>query len=834
VYPRIYNSSDELLAVLDNIIKDSAKIKRVVNGEFTFAFSAYEKELKSVYFDTDNYILLNEQTFDIKYIDQKHEIDVIYAIQCEHAIYRLEDGAANQYETYAYTGTPAAMLGDIISGTDFSVGTIDFTAPITISINNDISKKALIKQVANAVGGELEYTDNGFTINILATIGNDNGFQVRFGKNLKSITKIIDKRGELKTYYKVDILALKNTNAYIEKGLQGLEVVEIGDTIKIIDSVIGLDIENRILSIEYDPILEVNTKLEIVNTLELITDKITEIETRSVAKEALYNGVYIGPTDGFVAERSDNKAKIVMNATTGLSLYTDNGSGYTENLLITPGGDIEMTGVINITGGTGFTNLTGVGDLAELDTVNETYIDSNSISTSKIQANAIVGSKILAGTIDASKINVTTLDAISADVGTLTAGTINGLNIYGANIDIEEDVKIGQKLKLLDPTNAVAVEMSAFRIFTSGGLTNSLLLAESSTLNNATGTYTKTDLPRIDAFVTKTFLYGDLYVQDDIDATGNISTTYGITGPTGGFVYTYNSNGEKTTQIGTNGSMLYVPGLIFLYNGKNGDSERRITLAVDVSTDKGYIDLYRGDVLTAALSSTTTGGHLTTYDSAGDKSTYLGANNSESGAGLLFLYNAKTGSERRITLGVSDTNDKGYASFYRGDILTTTLNSTSTGGYFRAYDAIGDQSVYLGVNAFQGGNGFLVLFDGSENQTAELYVDETEGGALNLRNGANHRVRLFADDTYGSFLDMYNNFGTKIVRLGSSSFTSTVGRLELFDINGAVRASLRVSTSVDDGRIDIYTAAGAKATIYFDGSNLRVSIGGTNYTLTKT
>jgi hypothetical protein len=54
MYPRLYDHNRKLLAVLDNIIKETASIKRVVNGEFTFTFEAYEEELKSEYFDTNN------------------------------------------------------------------------------------------------------------------------------------------------------------------------------------------------------------------------------------------------------------------------------------------------------------------------------------------------------------------------------------------------------------------------------------------------------------------------------------------------------------------------------------------------------------------------------------------------------------------------------------------------------------------------------------------------------------------------------------------------------------------------------------------------------------
>lgn len=343
MYPKLYNSGGQVLAVLDNIIKETASIKRVVNGEFTFNFSAYEKELKSEYFDPANVLVVDGQTFDIKYIEQEHETDVQYAIQCEHVNYRLEDGEENLFPSYTYTGTPTQILSNILAGTEFSVGTVEFTDTITITVNTEITRKSLIYELANTLGGEVDYTNLGFTINILASIGKNNGFQARFGKNLKGIRKIIDNRGGLKTYYSVDIIMLKNSNEYIEKELRDLETIDVGDTIQLIDPVIGLDIQNRILSREYNPIFEVNTKLEIANNIELITTKIKQIETSTVHKNKIYNGVHISAEDGFVAERSDGKVKTVNNATEGISVYSDkdDGNGLVRRFYVDDDGRIQ-------------------------------------------------------------------------------------------------------------------------------------------------------------------------------------------------------------------------------------------------------------------------------------------------------------------------------------------------------------------------------------------------------------------------------------------------------------------------------------------------------------
>lgn len=384
MYPKLYNSNGQVLAVLDNIIKETASIKRVVNGEFTFAFEAYEKELKSEYFNPDNSIMVDDQMFDIKYIEQNHETDVKYSIQCEHVNYRMEDGEENLFSSYTYIGTPTQILSNILAGTEFSVGIVEFTDTITITVNTEITRKSLIYELANTLGGEVDYTNLGFTINILASIGKNNGFQARFGKNLKGIQKIIDNRGGLKTYYSVDIIMLKNSNEYMEKELRDLEIIDVGDTIQLIDPVIGLDLQNRILSREYNPIFEVNTKLEIANNIELITTKINQIETSTVHKNKIYNGVYISAEDGFVAERSDKKAKTFMNATEGISIYSDLGDGLERNFYVDLDGRIKARAIDIDADGTFGGTLTA--EALEAIKANIDVVVSNTVITETLYA----------------------------------------------------------------------------------------------------------------------------------------------------------------------------------------------------------------------------------------------------------------------------------------------------------------------------------------------------------------------------------------------------------------------------------------------------------------
>lgn len=357
MYPKLYNQSGQLQAVLDNIIDETATIRRVINGEFTFSFDAHEKELKSEYFNPDYVVKIEDQTFDMCYIEQKHEDEqIIYSIQCEHVNYRMEDGPENLFPSYTYIGTPAQILTDLLSGTEFSAGVVDFTDVITITTDQEITRKSLIYQLANLLNGEVDYTNQGFTINILNTIGQNRGFEARFGKNLKGVTKIIDNRGGLKTYYNINLVELKNSSEYIEKGLQDLEVFDVGDTIKIIDEVIALNVENRIVAIQRNPIFAVNTSVEIANKIELISDKIQQIETEAVGSVKLnhpYNLTTISHEYGFRSTRSDKKARGTLGGGT-LELEKGDGTGNYEKSLYydSSTGKYNFIGDVEISGGT--------------------------------------------------------------------------------------------------------------------------------------------------------------------------------------------------------------------------------------------------------------------------------------------------------------------------------------------------------------------------------------------------------------------------------------------------------------------------------------------------
>lgn len=312
------NTNAKLAYLDDIIIEDSIEITRKINGEFILKFEVLEDNLKCGYFESDNYIAVDKFYFDVIYIEQIHSESVTYRIECEHVTYRLIE---DEKEFYTYDGTPLQILTDILTGTEFLVGTVEPTTITTFAVYEETNKLALLQLLAYHTNSELDF--DGFKISLKNTLGQNRGFQARFGKNLIGVKKIIDKRKGL-TYYAVDIAELKNHPSF--KDFKELEVIEEGDTIRIIDEVIGLDVSNKVIKRTYNPIKSINTSLEIANSIEILSDSVTKIRRDTVAKDKIYHGIRISPDNGFESIRSDKMARGVFNSDI-FALQTGDGTG---------------------------------------------------------------------------------------------------------------------------------------------------------------------------------------------------------------------------------------------------------------------------------------------------------------------------------------------------------------------------------------------------------------------------------------------------------------------------------------------------------------------------
>ena len=388
-YPKIFDSNNIELATLNNITSNS--LKRRVNSFYEFNFQCYEEEFKSEYIQFTNYIQTDDETFDIAYIDVSNvNNSPYYDVKCEHVFYRLHDDATKK-NNYALSGTPTEILTDLLSGTDFTVGTVDFTSNIVYAVNREATVMNIVISLANTLGAEIGFSNNGFTIDLLNTIGQDNGVEVRIKKNIKGISKSVDKRGVDKTSYKIDLVDVHNSEEY--KDLTMIETLDIGDTFQLIDETLGINISQSVLEIEKDVIKESITNITTSNNFDLLDDKLSYIEETAVKKDEIIYGIKINEDVGLEIERDDELARTKLNADEFRMQTGDGGGSYTDALYFDPiNGKYIFVGEINASDFVGGT--IEIGNNFEVDS-NGNMTATNGKFSGDISASAITG-----GTID--------------------------------------------------------------------------------------------------------------------------------------------------------------------------------------------------------------------------------------------------------------------------------------------------------------------------------------------------------------------------------------------------------------------------------------------------
>lgn len=408
MYPKLKLNGVDTVAILNNI-KTNMYTRRI-NNKYIFTFNCFEEKFKTENLGIDNYLVVlgenQDQYFDVNYIKNKHQNsgEILYTVQTEHISYRLIGDEDSKIDRYAFTGTPTEIMNDLLGATDFTVGIVDYTDSVIFAVNREATILEILFELANTLGGQIDF--RAFTIDLRDSIGQNNSYTIRIKKNLKEIEKIIDKRGDLRVSYVVQLVNIFKSEELKSRGLEDLEQVNIGDTIRVIDETLNIDVETTVLELSKDVIDDRNLVVTLTNSLDLLNDKIYLNNVDSVKKTERIYGININNDVGFQVERTDKRARSIFNADE-FRMQTGNGSGsYTDAVYFDPvdgkykfTGDVEVSGIItgaeiigssinngngtflvdvsgNVTansltigGGSGVANLSDSGNLATKDAV---------------------------------------------------------------------------------------------------------------------------------------------------------------------------------------------------------------------------------------------------------------------------------------------------------------------------------------------------------------------------------------------------------------------------------------------------------------------------------
>ena len=167
--------------------------------------------------------------------------------QCEHISYILNDAAYNLV-TFVFEGTPTAGLTELLSGTPFSVGTVEATERVEAAFTDQspLSRRNALMRFIDACGCEVEY--DGYVIHLRKHRGSTVRKPLMDGENVTNLSVTIDGR--------------ENTAAY-EISLFKMADLQAGDEVNITYTPMGIQADTRIVSIQYNPFYRYTVRVEV-------------------------------------------------------------------------------------------------------------------------------------------------------------------------------------------------------------------------------------------------------------------------------------------------------------------------------------------------------------------------------------------------------------------------------------------------------------------------------------------------------------------------------------------------------------------------------------------
>ena len=238
----------------------SANIRETLEGEYTLTFSVLAKSALAL--KVKQIAKIDGQYFEIVQVSKNLQGSLpICSALCEHVSYLLNHEIYN-ITAFDFTGDPAAGLSQVLSGTPFNAGIVDFTESVTMKINQEVSRRAALMQYIAILGGEIEY--DGYNINIRSHRGSTDYIPVMDSKNVTNVAVSHDSRENASSY---DISFFKLLN------------LAVGDNVQIVFNPLGINVKTRIISLEYNPFYRYNIRVEVGRYRPSISDTFYRIES---------------------------------------------------------------------------------------------------------------------------------------------------------------------------------------------------------------------------------------------------------------------------------------------------------------------------------------------------------------------------------------------------------------------------------------------------------------------------------------------------------------------------------------------------------------------------
>ncbi len=270
--------NDNSLTVIDALVREG------INEEYTLSFSVPITSASNwALVETGAVVVYAEQSFDIVRAEKVRDTsgNLMVFAECEHVSYRLGEIAEDGY--LRQNATRQQFMDDLVADTDFTVGAVDDPSEsIPVLRIDGGNRRALLLEGMQLFGCSVGY--DGFAIDMLNRRGTATGATITAGINAIEIRDVNDSREpEVRKLW--GEIAVAELAALPEYGSP--YAVNLGDTVTLVDTDLGIDEQLDIVHYAFDPIFPMESRVflgarprGIEQTVVSIMEKDPQLRTR--------------------------------------------------------------------------------------------------------------------------------------------------------------------------------------------------------------------------------------------------------------------------------------------------------------------------------------------------------------------------------------------------------------------------------------------------------------------------------------------------------------------------------------------------------------------------
>lgn len=303
-----------MIVILDENLKKLGVVKNCIsstrreelNGENTLDFEAILDSKLSDLLDENSIFEVDDDYFDTAVFKKIANDDGTYTVEdeAEHISYRLNNPDYD-VEYFTEDGTPEYILGKILEGTGFTIGTIEFDSVITYSAQEAKSRRQLLMEFVAYLKGEVKF--HKFEVSILQRRGRVGVRPLIKDKDVKVLSKSVNKRekdadGNPVVSYEITPINSDGTP------------YELGDNVRLIQRKLEINEDLRVVTVTYDPYNKQDVAYTFSNYENGLESAIFRINRETLIKDKVYNGIRISPEVGFEAVLSNKLARAYFGA----------------------------------------------------------------------------------------------------------------------------------------------------------------------------------------------------------------------------------------------------------------------------------------------------------------------------------------------------------------------------------------------------------------------------------------------------------------------------------------------------------------------------------------